>query len=76
MYSNSWKKWREDTVIYTCCWTFIKSKKNIEYFHAAPDGTVIRNRRGLTTWLMVKENGRCQMAIMHNAELPLLQANK
>ena len=37
-----------------------------------PDGTIIRNRRGLITWLMVKENAKWQIAIMHTAELPKL----
>ena len=35
-----------------------------------PDGTEVKNRRGLVTWLMVKENGKWGVAIMHNAELP------
>ena len=41
-----------------------------------PDGTIIRNRRGLITWLMVKEKGTWGIAIMHNAELPSPTANK
>jgi len=35
-----------------------------------PDGTEVKNRKGLITWLMVKENGKWGVAIMHNAELP------
>jgi len=35
-----------------------------------PDGSELKNRRGLVTLLMVKENGDWGIAIMHNAELP------
>jgi len=35
-----------------------------------PDGTESINRRGLVTLLMVKENEKWSIAIMHNAELP------
>jgi uncharacterized protein (TIGR02246 family) len=35
-----------------------------------PDGSESKNRRGLVTLLMVKENGNWGIAIMHNAELP------
>jgi uncharacterized protein (TIGR02246 family) len=35
-----------------------------------PDGTELKNRRGLVTLLMVKENGNWGIAVMHNAELP------
>jgi uncharacterized protein (TIGR02246 family) len=35
-----------------------------------PDGSESRNRRGLVTLLMVKENGQWGIAVMHNAELP------
>jgi uncharacterized protein (TIGR02246 family) len=35
-----------------------------------PDGSESKNRRGLITLLMVKENGKWSIAIMHNAELP------
>jgi uncharacterized protein (TIGR02246 family) len=35
-----------------------------------PDGTESKNRRGLVTLLMVKENEKWSIAIMHNAELP------
>ena len=35
-----------------------------------PDGSELKNRRGLVTLLMVKENGEWGIAIMHNAELP------
>jgi uncharacterized protein (TIGR02246 family) len=35
-----------------------------------PDGSESKNRRGLITFLMVKENGKWGIAIMHNAELP------
>ena len=35
-----------------------------------PDGTESKNRRGLITLLMVKENGNWGIAVMHNAELP------
>jgi uncharacterized protein (TIGR02246 family) len=35
-----------------------------------PDGTESKNRRGLVTLLMVKENGNWGIAVMHNAELP------
>jgi uncharacterized protein (TIGR02246 family) len=34
-----------------------------------PDGSELKNRRGLITLLMVKENGNWGIAIMHNAEL-------
>ena len=37
-----------------------------------PDGTELKNRRGLVTLLMVKEAGKWGIAIMHNAELPVL----
>jgi uncharacterized protein (TIGR02246 family) len=35
-----------------------------------PDGSELKDRRGLVTLLMVKENGEWGIAIMHNAELP------
>jgi uncharacterized protein (TIGR02246 family) len=35
-----------------------------------PDGTELKDRRGLITFLMVKENGVWGIEIMHNAELP------
>jgi uncharacterized protein (TIGR02246 family) len=35
-----------------------------------PDGTELKNRRGLVTLLMVKEMGKWGIAVMHNAELP------
>lgn len=35
-----------------------------------PDGSESKNRRGLITLLMVKENGKWGIAVMHNAELP------
>lgn len=35
-----------------------------------PDGSELKNRRGLVTLLMVKDNGEWGIAIMHNAELP------
>jgi len=35
-----------------------------------PDGSELKNRRGLITLLMVKENGKWGIGIMHNAELP------
>jgi uncharacterized protein (TIGR02246 family) len=35
-----------------------------------PDGTESKNRRGLVTFLMVKQNGEWGIAVMHNAELP------
>ena len=35
-----------------------------------PDGKELKNRRGLITFLMVKENNQWSIAIMHNAELP------
>jgi uncharacterized protein (TIGR02246 family) len=35
-----------------------------------PDGTESLNRRGLVTFLMVKQNGEWGIAVMHNAELP------
>ena len=35
-----------------------------------PDGSESKNRRGLVTLLMVKENGNWGIAVMHNAELP------
>jgi uncharacterized protein (TIGR02246 family) len=35
-----------------------------------PDGSESKNRRGLVTLLMVKENGKWGIAVMHNAELP------
>jgi uncharacterized protein (TIGR02246 family) len=35
-----------------------------------PDGTELKNRIGLITLLMVKEGGKWEIAIMHNAELP------
>jgi uncharacterized protein (TIGR02246 family) len=35
-----------------------------------PDGSESINRRGLITLLMVKENEKWAIAIMHNAELP------
>jgi uncharacterized protein (TIGR02246 family) len=35
-----------------------------------PDGTELKNRRGLLTLLMVKEMGTWGIAVMHNAELP------
>jgi uncharacterized protein (TIGR02246 family) len=34
-----------------------------------PDGTELKNRRGLITFLMVKVDGKWGIAIMHNAEL-------
>jgi len=37
-----------------------------------PDGTELKNRRGLITFLMVKADGKWGIAIMHNAELPTL----
>jgi uncharacterized protein (TIGR02246 family) len=35
-----------------------------------PDGTELKDRRGLVTLLMVKEMGKWGIAVMHNAELP------
>jgi uncharacterized protein (TIGR02246 family) len=35
-----------------------------------PDGTELKNRRGLVTLLMVKDSGKWGIAVMHNAELP------
>jgi hypothetical protein len=35
-----------------------------------PNGTELKNRQGLITFLMVKENGVWGIDIMHNAELP------
>ena len=35
-----------------------------------PDGSESKNRRGLVTLLMVKDNGKWGIAIMHNAEMP------
>ena len=35
-----------------------------------PDGSESKNRRGLMTFLMVKEKEKWGIAIMHNAELP------
>lgn len=35
-----------------------------------PDGSESKNRRGLISFLMVKEKGKWGIAIMHNAELP------
>ena len=35
-----------------------------------PNGTELNNRRGLITFLMVKENGKWGIGIMHNADLP------
>jgi uncharacterized protein (TIGR02246 family) len=35
-----------------------------------PDGSELKNRRGLVTLLMVKEAGKWGIAVMHNAELP------
>jgi hypothetical protein len=34
-----------------------------------PDGTELKNRRGLITFLMVKVDGKWGIFIMHNAEL-------
>jgi hypothetical protein len=35
-----------------------------------PDGSELKNRRGLINFLMIKENGKWGIAIMHNADLP------
>jgi uncharacterized protein (TIGR02246 family) len=35
-----------------------------------PNGTELKNRRGLITFLMVKEEGKWGIDIMHNADLP------
>jgi len=35
-----------------------------------PDGSELKNRRGLVTFLMIKENGKWGIDIMHNADLP------
>jgi uncharacterized protein (TIGR02246 family) len=56
---------KPDVVSVDVSWTMDKC--------SLPDGTELKNRRGLVTLLMVKEMGNWGIAVMHNAELPPIE---